>query len=137
MLPSLRPHHHDHARVGVITGNQVQSIAALLRIWLLYSIPGAELANLPAKRKRGELWQKNRREAALHTGAGESPSSWRREAVFYQIYMPFFEDSDGDGCSDFAGMTSRLDYLHDLSIKGIWLTLLLQSSKWISAWKRT
>ncbi|HZV70785.1 MAG TPA: alpha-glucosidase [Saprospiraceae bacterium] len=54
---------------------------------------------------------------------------WWREIVFYQIYMPSFCDSDGDGCSDFQGMTGKLDYLQSLGIKGIWLTPFLLSPK--------
>ncbi len=54
---------------------------------------------------------------------------WWKETVFYQIYMPSFQDSNGDGISDFAGMTTRLDYLQSLGIKGIWLTPFLQSPK--------
>ncbi|MDD2529537.1 MAG: alpha-amylase, partial [Lentimicrobiaceae bacterium] len=46
-------------------------------------------------------------------------TQWPKETVFYQIYMPSFQDSDGNGLSDFAGMTARLDYLHELGIKGI------------------
>lgn len=59
----------------------------------------------------------------------ETSSSWWKEVVFYQIYMPSFQDSDGDGVSDFAGMTTRLDYLQSLGIKGIWLTPFLKSPK--------
>jgi trehalose-6-phosphate hydrolase len=54
---------------------------------------------------------------------------WWKETVFYQIYMPSFQDSDGNGYSDFTGMTSRLDYLQSLGIKGIWLTPFLKSPK--------
>jgi len=54
---------------------------------------------------------------------------WWRESVFYQIYMPSFQDSDGNGFSDFAGITSRLDYLQSLGIKGIWLTPFMKSPK--------
>jgi len=55
--------------------------------------------------------------------------SWWKETVFYQIYMPSFQDSDGNGISDFNGMASRLDYLQSLGIKGIWLTPFLSSPK--------
>ncbi|NVO21527.1 MAG: alpha-glucosidase [Bacteroidetes bacterium] len=56
-------------------------------------------------------------------------SQWWKETVFYEIYMPSFQDSDGNGYSDFNGMTSRLDYLQDIGIKGIWLTPFLVSPK--------
>lgn len=54
---------------------------------------------------------------------------WPKETVFYQIYMPSFQDSDGNGISDFAGMTERLGYLHHLGIRGIWLTPFLKSPR--------
>ncbi len=54
---------------------------------------------------------------------------WWKESVFYEIYMPSYQDSDGNGYSDFKGMTTRLDYLQSLGIKGIWLTPFLKSPK--------
>ncbi|MDY0077593.1 MAG: alpha-glucosidase [Bacteroidales bacterium] len=54
---------------------------------------------------------------------------WWKETVFYQIYMPSFQDSNGDGYSDFVGITSRLDYLDSLGVKGIWLTPFFSSPK--------
>ena len=54
---------------------------------------------------------------------------WWKETVFYQIYMPSYADSNGDGYGDFKGMTRKLDYLKELGIKGIWLTPFLTSPK--------
>ncbi|MEP7142511.1 MAG: alpha-glucosidase [Ferruginibacter sp.] len=54
---------------------------------------------------------------------------WWKESVFYEIYMPSYADSNGDGYGDFKGMTARLDYLQTLGVKGIWLTPFLQSPK--------
>lgn len=56
-------------------------------------------------------------------------SVWWKETVFYEIYMPSYQDSDGNGFSDFKGLTSKLDYIEDLGIKGIWLTPFLESPK--------
>lgn len=68
--------------------------------------------------------------ASIAQSGKEAPQlQWWKEAVFYQIYMPSFQDSDGDGFSDFAGMTTRLDYLQSLGIRGIWLTPFLESPK--------
>jgi trehalose-6-phosphate hydrolase len=52
--------------------------------------------------------------------AAETP--WWKSSVFYEIYMPSFCDGNGDGTGDFQGLTSKLDYLRDLGIGGIWLT---------------
>ncbi|MFI5396120.1 MAG: alpha-amylase family glycosyl hydrolase [Candidatus Binatia bacterium] len=52
---------------------------------------------------------------------------WWREAVFYQIYVRSFQDSNGDGIGDLAGITQQLDYLNDgtansLGVDALWLT---------------
>ena len=60
---------------------------------------------------------------------GKTEHQWWKEITFYQIYMPSFQDSDGNGISDFNGMTSRLESLQSLGIKGIWLTPFLTSPK--------
>lgn len=41
--------------------------------------------------------------------------------TMYEIFVQSFADSNGDGIGDFNGLTSKLDYLHDLGIEGIWL----------------
>jgi maltose alpha-D-glucosyltransferase/alpha-amylase len=47
--------------------------------------------------------------------------TWYKEAVIYELHVRTFHDSDGDGIGDFAGLTTKLDYLHDLGITAIWL----------------
>ena len=46
---------------------------------------------------------------------------WWNDAVFYEIFVRSFNDSDGDGIGDFNGITQKLDYLQELGINGIWL----------------
>jgi len=46
---------------------------------------------------------------------------WYKQAVFYCLDVETFQDSDGDGVGDFAGLTSRLDYLARLGVTCIWL----------------
>lgn len=69
----------------------------------------------------------------IYTSIGFSQKTtdkkWWKEAVFYQIYMPSYADSNGDGYGDFKGMTQKLDYLQNLGVKGIWLTPFLKSPK--------
>jgi len=48
--------------------------------------------------------------------------SWWDDAVFYEIYVRSFADSDGDGVGDLPGITSRLPYLRELGVDAIWLT---------------
>ncbi len=44
------------------------------------------------------------------------------QKVVYQIYVRSFNDSNGDGIGDLAGITQRLDYLAGLGVDYIWLT---------------
>ena len=52
---------------------------------------------------------------------------WWKNAVFYQIYPKSFQDTNGDGVGDLPGIISRLDYLAELGIDGIWLSPVCQS----------
>lgn len=64
------------------------------------------------------------------TTVGQSTQNiWWKESVFYEIYMPSYADSNGDGYGDFKGMTAKLDHLQKLGVKGIWLTPFLLSPK--------
>lgn len=56
------------------------------------------------------------------TVAAKEAEPWWRHAVIYEIYPRSFQDSNGDGIGDLNGITSRLDYLHDLGVDAIWLT---------------
>jgi alpha-glucosidase len=47
---------------------------------------------------------------------------WWRDAVFYEIYVRSFADSNGDGVGDLRGITARLPYLRDLGVDALWLT---------------
>jgi alpha-glucosidase len=49
-------------------------------------------------------------------------SEWWRDAVFYEIYVRSFCDSNGDGVGDLPGIASKLDYLVDLGVDAVWLT---------------
>lgn len=53
--------------------------------------------------------------------SGTEGFAWWNDTVFYEIFVRSFRDSDGDGIGDFNGITEKLDYLHDLGIRGIWL----------------
>lgn len=48
--------------------------------------------------------------------------NWWKGAVIYQIYPRSFFDSNDDGIGDLAGITSKLDYVADLGVDGIWLS---------------
>ena len=48
-------------------------------------------------------------------------SGWWDQAVFYEIFVRSFYDSNGDGIGDFNGITQKLDYLENLGVNALWL----------------
>ncbi|MEP6482256.1 MAG: maltose alpha-D-glucosyltransferase [Rhodoglobus sp.] len=46
---------------------------------------------------------------------------WYRRAVFYEVMVRSFYDSNGDGSGDIAGLVSKLDYLQWLGIDALWI----------------
>jgi alpha-amylase len=55
------------------------------------------------------------------TSQGTEGFPWWNDAVFYEIFVRSFRDSNGDGVGDFNGIIEKLDYLQDLGIRGLWL----------------
>jgi alpha-glucosidase len=53
--------------------------------------------------------------------------AWWQSGVIYQIYPRSFQDSDGDGIGDIAGIIDRLDYLADLGVDAIWISPIFPS----------
>ncbi|WCG32072.1 alpha-amylase family glycosyl hydrolase [Enterococcus dispar] len=54
---------------------------------------------------------------------------WWEKAVFYEIYLPSFADSNCDGIGDFNGIREKLPYLKQLGIDALWLTPFYPSPK--------
>ena len=46
---------------------------------------------------------------------------WFKDAVFYELHVRAFYDSNGDGIGDFKGLTQKLSYLQDLGVSCLWL----------------
>ncbi|HYM79928.1 MAG TPA: maltose alpha-D-glucosyltransferase [Candidatus Limnocylindria bacterium] len=46
---------------------------------------------------------------------------WYRDAIFYELHVKAFADSDGDGIGDFRGLIGKLDHLVDLGVDCLWL----------------
>ncbi len=66
------------------------------------------------------------------TAGAEQPrsfDSWANGAVFYEVFVRSFQDSNGDGKGDLPGLISKLDYLNDgkpetdkdLGVDALWL----------------
>jgi maltose alpha-D-glucosyltransferase / alpha-amylase len=54
-------------------------------------------------------------------------TEWYRRAVFYEVMVRSFVDSNGDGSGDLGGLISRLDYLQWLGIDALWLPPIYSS----------
>jgi len=73
--------------------------------------------------------------AAKPAAAAPSGPRWYDGAVFYEVFVRSFQDTDGDGVGDFKGLTQRLDYLNDgdpktttdLGVDALWLMPMLES----------
>ncbi|WP_298825114.1 alpha-amylase family glycosyl hydrolase [uncultured Piscinibacter sp.] len=59
--------------------------------------------------------------------ASALPAGWAQRGVFMEILVRAYQDSDGDGIGDLAGLTQRLDYLQQLGVRGIWLMPIFKS----------
>jgi maltose alpha-D-glucosyltransferase/alpha-amylase len=46
---------------------------------------------------------------------------WYKDAVFYQLHVKSFADSNADGIGDFVGLASKLDYLESLGVNCLWI----------------
>jgi maltose alpha-D-glucosyltransferase/alpha-amylase len=46
---------------------------------------------------------------------------WYKDAVIYEVHVKAFCDSNGDGVGDFAGLTSKLDYIRELGVNTVWV----------------
>jgi len=54
-------------------------------------------------------------------------NDWYKDAVFYEVSVRAFADSNDDGIGDLAGLTSKLDYLRSLGIDAIWMLPIFPS----------
>src|SRR6266481_3709893 len=69
------------------------------------------------------------RPAPVRSPGDRSLQTWANGAVFYEVFVRSFQDSNGDGKGDLKGLISRLDYLNDgnpatstdLGVDALWL----------------
>jgi maltose alpha-D-glucosyltransferase/alpha-amylase len=65
--------------------------------------------------------------AVAHHPVPASDPLWFKRAVYYELLVRAFADSNGDGVGDFPGLISHLDYLEWLGVDCIWLLPFNQS----------
>jgi alpha-glucosidase len=65
--------------------------------------------------------------ARVSWGEERRVSRWWEQAVVYQVYPRSFQDSNGDGIGDIAGVRQRLDYLVELGVDAFWLSPIYAS----------
>jgi maltose alpha-D-glucosyltransferase / alpha-amylase len=70
----------------------------------------------PAPRQRRRVSANGR----ISSGLPSDPL-WYKDAIFYEVHVRAFRDSNGDGKGDFAGLTEKLDYLADLGVTTVWI----------------
>ncbi|MGN0101280.1 maltose alpha-D-glucosyltransferase [Dietzia sp. CH92] len=56
-----------------------------------------------------------------HAAELEIDRDWYKTAVFYEVLVRAFYDSDGNGTGDLRGLTEKLDYLQWLGVDCLWL----------------
>ena len=64
-----------------------------------------------------------------------SQANWWKDAVFYEVFVRSFYDSNGDGKGDINGLIEKLDYLNDgnpstqtdLGVTALWLMPIMPS----------
>src|SRR3954464_6854134 len=56
-----------------------------------------------------------------------APLEWWKRSAIYQIYPRSFQDSNGDGIGDLAGLLSRVDYLAWLGVGAVWVSPVYRS----------
>ncbi len=52
---------------------------------------------------------------------------WYKRAVFYEVLIRGFHDSNGDGTGDIRGLTAKLDYIQWLGVDCLWLLPIYES----------
>lgn len=89
--------------------------SALLPLLLLTGCSSSDYSSTPSST------QLDLSPVAVTASQSGLAKGWSKGGVFIEIYVRGYQDSDGDGIGDLKGLTSRLDYLAELGVEGIWL----------------
>ena len=85
----------------------MKKLFSIVLVLVLLTGCAAPAAQSATEKKLAEI-------AQLGTGPDDNYRTW------YEIFVYSFCDSDGDGIGDLKGVLSKLDYLQELGINGIW-----------------
>ncbi len=93
------------------------------------------ILNYNSPKDKPEIHCFNSCEICLPSVVYNSDTHWWNDAVFYEVFVRSFYDSNNDGIGDFKGLMDKLDYLNDgnpethndLGITGIWLMPMMKS----------
>ncbi|MGH3356169.1 MAG: maltose alpha-D-glucosyltransferase [Nocardioidaceae bacterium] len=55
------------------------------------------------------------------SGLPQDDPHWFKRAVFYEVLVRSFKDSNGDGVGDFRGLREKLDYIEWLGVDCLWI----------------
>jgi alpha-glucosidase len=64
---------------------------------------------------------------ALIVSVSGADLDWWEGGNFYQIYPRSFKDSNGDGVGDLKGIATKIGYLKELGMDGVWLSPVMTS----------
>ena len=81
---------------------------------------GAVLSEPPQRYPSGTLARFMTETLAPPSALSDDPT-WYRRAIFYELLVRGFADSDEDGTGDIRGLIGRLDYIKWLGVDCIWL----------------
>lgn len=99
----------------------------LVVVWALAGCGTA--GDSPSDRARGDRAAQALDVSAVapRVAAPHLDAHWHHGA-FMEIFVRAYQDSNGDGVGDLRGLISRLDYLRDLGIRGLWLMPVMPSA---------
>ncbi len=64
--------------------------------------------------------------SSRHAEQAPDDPEWFKRAVFYEVLVRAFADSNGDGTGDLRGLAGRLDYLQWLGVDCLWAAAVLR-----------
>lgn len=99
-----------------------KSLSFFLFCMLLSFFYACSDSNDPIPEPTPELEPEPTEEWMILTATPDTWDNQKRADISYQLLVYSFADSDGDGCGDFNGVTSKLDYLQQMGVGAIWLS---------------